>query len=434
MQYDAHARPWQIVSEAGGAVVPRKRLIVVTDLALYIIVHRVNPQLGPGTRLANHYGLCRRVALGDILAVDLSTMADDLIIVHLRDRAPTLPRAPWVGDQTVEACPACKRRFWTAVRRHHCRQCGNVFCSACCPADVLPLPDRELYTPVRLCVNCIGLDASDLWQDYALQLPHRTEFLAVLADVYRARQAAGAAQQLDVRFSDDVELSTLQPDASGKSGATTLVKAKVRFIKDSTYADGCVRIVSGGPAIVRVRVADGIPAEIVERILKEDARRRKAKQQRQAQQPEELRKQTDPAKAKKKSHKPATAPSSTGARYGAAAQRTGPCPADVARLAALVPVRIPRPAAMPMRQQPQRHRIPRRRRSRQPVTRRHRPASQPAKASVVSTRTAPRPMVSPRRRVRRGRERFRSDPWRQRRPLSYRARRCPIPYDRRDRG
>jgi hypothetical protein len=37
----------------------------------------------------------------------------------------------WVSDQEVKECPLCNRAFSLLVRKHHCRQCGNVICSRC---------------------------------------------------------------------------------------------------------------------------------------------------------------------------------------------------------------------------------------------------------------------------------------------------------------
>ena len=35
----------------------------------------------------------------------------------------------WVKDEGVESCPVCNVRFFFAERRHHCRNCGKVFCA-----------------------------------------------------------------------------------------------------------------------------------------------------------------------------------------------------------------------------------------------------------------------------------------------------------------
>lgn len=42
----------------------------------------------------------------------------------------------WVSDDEVSVCQWCKNKFNQLRRKHHCRQCGNVFCSKCCNEKV----------------------------------------------------------------------------------------------------------------------------------------------------------------------------------------------------------------------------------------------------------------------------------------------------------
>jgi hypothetical protein len=44
----------------------------------------------------------------------------------------------WVPDEQRAACTLCSAMFTLFTRRHHCRQCGEVFCAAC-TAYTLPL-------------------------------------------------------------------------------------------------------------------------------------------------------------------------------------------------------------------------------------------------------------------------------------------------------
>lgn len=37
----------------------------------------------------------------------------------------------WVRDSDAPACQHCNNHFWLARRRHHCRNCGGIFCSSC---------------------------------------------------------------------------------------------------------------------------------------------------------------------------------------------------------------------------------------------------------------------------------------------------------------
>ncbi|KAM3869590.1 phosphatidylinositol-3,5-bisphosphate 3-phosphatase MTMR4 [Diretmus argenteus] len=59
----------------------------------------------------------------------------------------------WVPDHMASHCFNCDSEFWMAKRRHHCRNCGNVFCKDCCHLK-LPIPDQQLYDPVLVCNIC----------------------------------------------------------------------------------------------------------------------------------------------------------------------------------------------------------------------------------------------------------------------------------------
>ncbi|XP_031428279.1 myotubularin-related protein 4 isoform X3 [Clupea harengus] len=59
----------------------------------------------------------------------------------------------WVPDHMASHCFNCDSEFWIAKRRHHCRNCGNVFCKDCCHLK-LPIPDQQLYDAVLVCNTC----------------------------------------------------------------------------------------------------------------------------------------------------------------------------------------------------------------------------------------------------------------------------------------
>uniref|UniRef100_A0A8C2ZAS3 phosphatidylinositol-3,5-bisphosphate 3-phosphatase n=1 Tax=Cyclopterus lumpus TaxID=8103 RepID=A0A8C2ZAS3_CYCLU len=62
----------------------------------------------------------------------------------------------WVPDHMASHCFNCDCEFWIAKRRHHCRNCGNVFCKDCCHLK-LPIPDQQLYDEVLVCNTCHDL-------------------------------------------------------------------------------------------------------------------------------------------------------------------------------------------------------------------------------------------------------------------------------------
>ncbi|XP_069470938.1 phosphatidylinositol-3,5-bisphosphate 3-phosphatase MTMR4 isoform X2 [Ambystoma mexicanum] len=59
----------------------------------------------------------------------------------------------WVPDHMASHCFNCDCEFWLAKRRHHCRNCGNIFCASCCYLK-LSIPDQQLYDPVLVCNSC----------------------------------------------------------------------------------------------------------------------------------------------------------------------------------------------------------------------------------------------------------------------------------------
>ncbi|XP_068600208.1 myotubularin-related protein 4 [Brachionichthys hirsutus] len=62
----------------------------------------------------------------------------------------------WVPDHMASHCFNCDCEFWIAKRRHHCRNCGNIFCKDCCHLK-LPIPDQQLYDAVLVCNSCYDL-------------------------------------------------------------------------------------------------------------------------------------------------------------------------------------------------------------------------------------------------------------------------------------
>jgi len=59
----------------------------------------------------------------------------------------------WVPDSTVMNCSTCTIPFSFTLRRHHCRECGKIFCDDCCfyRSPCIKCPE----IPVRLCFQCL---------------------------------------------------------------------------------------------------------------------------------------------------------------------------------------------------------------------------------------------------------------------------------------
>lgn len=67
--------------------------------------------------------------------------------------AATLSPPAWIPDGKAPRCMSCKTAFTAFRRRHHCRNCGGVFCGVCSNASA-PLPKYGLTKAVRVCREC----------------------------------------------------------------------------------------------------------------------------------------------------------------------------------------------------------------------------------------------------------------------------------------
>ncbi|OXA38085.1 Lateral signaling target protein 2 [Folsomia candida] len=63
------------------------------------------------------------------------------------------PPPTWVPDELAPTCMSCSAAFTVVRRRHHCRNCGKVFCGKC-SGNSVPLPRYGHLKPVRVCNRC----------------------------------------------------------------------------------------------------------------------------------------------------------------------------------------------------------------------------------------------------------------------------------------
>ncbi|KAJ5072358.1 vacuolar protein [Anaeramoeba ignava] len=66
-------------------------------------------------------------------------------------------RMYWEPDNTRSRCVSCGSSFSMIRRRHHCRQCGEIFCAECSPYKI-PIKHLGYTKPVRVCKNCYDLE------------------------------------------------------------------------------------------------------------------------------------------------------------------------------------------------------------------------------------------------------------------------------------
>lgn len=81
----------------------------------------------------------------------------------------------WIPDMQRQKCKDCGNNFGPFTRKHHCRRCGEIFCSACLPkdkdvkhviTDKYTLPNANAYIAlkpgkVKVCKSCFEKKEGD---------------------------------------------------------------------------------------------------------------------------------------------------------------------------------------------------------------------------------------------------------------------------------
>ncbi|XP_065314230.1 protein RUFY3-like [Gordionus sp. m RMFG-2023] len=67
---------------------------------------------------------------------------------------PYIINSKWQKNDEVNECPTCHIAFSTLIRKHHCRNCGTIFCQECSKYKInMPFSSK----PVRVCLQCYDL-------------------------------------------------------------------------------------------------------------------------------------------------------------------------------------------------------------------------------------------------------------------------------------
>lgn len=75
----------------------------------------------------------------------------------------------WIPDDKAPRCMSCQTPFTAFRRRHHCRNCGGVFCGVCSNASA-PLPKYGLTKAVRVCRVCYAQEVRNNHSDNRVQV------------------------------------------------------------------------------------------------------------------------------------------------------------------------------------------------------------------------------------------------------------------------
>ncbi|XP_058405715.1 1-phosphatidylinositol 3-phosphate 5-kinase isoform X7 [Diceros bicornis minor] len=93
----------------------------------------------------------------------------------------------WMPDSQCKECYDCSEKFTTFRRRHHCRLCGQIFCSRCCNQEI---PGKFMgYTgDLRACTYC---------RKIALNYAHSTDSNSIGEDLNALSDSAASVSVLD---------------------------------------------------------------------------------------------------------------------------------------------------------------------------------------------------------------------------------------------
>ncbi|KAK2160757.1 hypothetical protein LSH36_127g09000 [Paralvinella palmiformis] len=74
-----------------------------------------------------------------------------LRVEDMKEVQQALKEAQWADDREVTHCKQCEKAFSVSRRKHHCRNCGDIYCNECSDQK-MPLPSSA--RPVRVCDSC----------------------------------------------------------------------------------------------------------------------------------------------------------------------------------------------------------------------------------------------------------------------------------------
>ncbi|KAJ9100526.1 hypothetical protein QFC21_003569 [Naganishia friedmannii] len=121
-----------------------------------------------------------------------------------RLRGEGLSKNYWMADENCKECYDCKSVFTTWRRKHHCRICGQIFCSRCAP-NIIKGHRFGHDGMVRVCNLCLAImdeyddddDNRSVGSAATSSFPHSVNpFLKDSADSPRTSQSPFAASQL----------------------------------------------------------------------------------------------------------------------------------------------------------------------------------------------------------------------------------------------
>lgn len=123
----------------------------------------------------------------------------------------TFQKPIWMPDNEADFCLNCNLKFSQLRRKHHCRNCGKIFCYKCC-SEKMPLPHFGMNEPERVCGNC-KLTVDLLWKsksdDLDLKLEAISGFSSLMmntAGLCKVIECGGIHIMLSMTSEEDLKL------------------------------------------------------------------------------------------------------------------------------------------------------------------------------------------------------------------------------------
>ncbi|XP_017882170.1 RUN and FYVE domain-containing protein 2 isoform X4 [Ceratina calcarata] len=92
-----------------------------------------------------------QLSAAKLAAVELREAADNAQQNQQQQQQQQEGAPTWANDRLATRCKSCSREFNITRRKHHCRNCGEIFCNACSDNSTA-LPNST--KPVRVCDEC----------------------------------------------------------------------------------------------------------------------------------------------------------------------------------------------------------------------------------------------------------------------------------------
>ncbi|XP_068632967.1 WD repeat and FYVE domain-containing protein 3 isoform X2 [Battus philenor] len=147
----APSRATHSATPAGeGAARWRRRLVLRGKLTMHTAYERRDNACPAAVTAVAAARTGRGLAVGDARGRIFRWSAPDM---SSASGAKGGPADHWIRDDTAPFCTQCQVRFTALERRHHCRECGAVFCGRCSRYEA-PVRRLRALRPVRVCQRC----------------------------------------------------------------------------------------------------------------------------------------------------------------------------------------------------------------------------------------------------------------------------------------